>query len=81
MSNVTRFPINGWKRAANRRGKHTASCIVTDRYLHFRKGQHKGEEGTAIIVDVMTDVSDNPRKITSLILTVEQLRDALKLYE
>jgi hypothetical protein len=72
--NVTRFPITGWRRAANRRGRHSVSCIVSDRWLRFAPKAKVVGEGTAVIVDVLTDASGNDRKICQLILTLEQLR-------
>jgi hypothetical protein len=81
MTKVTKFPVHGWKRTANRRGKRSVSCIVSDRFLKFEEQTHSGEEGTAVIMHVMTDASEQERKLTTLIVTLEQLRDVLKLYE
>jgi hypothetical protein len=81
MSSVTRFPTKGWQRAANRRGKRSVSCIVTDRFLRFEEKLQPAEEGTAVVVHVMTDGGGEERKLTTLILTLEQLHRVLKQYE
>ena len=81
MSNVTRFPTKGWQRAANRRGKWSVSCIVTDRFLRCEEKVQPTQEGNAIIIHVMTDGSGKERKLTTLIVTLEQLREVLKQYE
>jgi hypothetical protein len=81
MSNVTRFPTKGWQRASNRRGKRSVSCIVTDRFLRFEEKTQPMEEGTAVVVHVMTDGSGEERKLTTLIITLEQLHRVLKQYE
>jgi hypothetical protein len=80
MSNVTRFPSNGWRRASNRRGKRSVSCIVSDRFLRFEEKMQMTEEGTAVIMHVMTDGSGEERKLTTLIITLEQLRGVLRHY-
>ncbi len=81
MSKVVRFPTKGWQRAANRRGKRSVSCIVTDRFLRFEQKVLPTEEGSAVIVNVITDGSGEERKLTTLIITLEQLRQVLKQYE
>jgi hypothetical protein len=81
MSNVTRFPTKGWQRAANRRGKQSVSCVVTDRFLRFEERVHPSDEGSAITVHVRTDIHDKEHKITTLIIPLEQLHKVLKQYE
>jgi hypothetical protein len=81
MSKVVRFPTKAWQREANRRGKQSVSCIVTDRFLRFEEKVYPAEEGTAIMVHVMTDIHEKERKITTLIITLEQLHKVLKQYE
>ena len=72
--NITRFPLTGWQRTANRRGRRSVSCIVSDRWLRFAPKAEPVREGTAVIVDVMTDASGSERKVCELILTLEGLR-------
>jgi hypothetical protein len=78
---VVRFPTNGWQRAANRRGKQSVSCIVSDRFLRFEDKKHSGPEGTSVIMHVMTDGNGPERKLTTLVITLEQLHGVLKQYE
>jgi hypothetical protein len=78
---IVRFPTKTWQRILNRRGKRSVSCIVSDRWLRFHDDTHKMEEGTAILVDVMTDTSGEPRKLAQLCLTLEDLRKVLKNYD
>ncbi len=80
-NNVVRFPTRAWKRAANRRGKRSVSCIVTDRFLRFEEKVQPTEEGTAVIMHVMTDGNGAERKLTTLIITLEQLHGVLQQYE
>lgn len=81
MSKVVKFPTRGWQRASNRRGKRSVSCIESDRFLRFEEKMQPTEDGTAVIVHVMTDGSGEERKLTTLIITLEQLRGVLKQYE
>jgi peptidyl-tRNA hydrolase len=81
MSKVTRFPVHGRKRAANRRGKRSVSCTVSERFLRFEEGINSSNEGTQVIMRVMTDASGEERTLTTLVITLEQLREVLKLYE
>jgi hypothetical protein len=75
---IKRFPIKSWERERNRRGKGSASCFVTGRWLRFSKQKEKQEFGTPVWVDVMTDTGEEERKICRLCLTVEELEKALK---
>jgi hypothetical protein len=81
MSNITKFPASGWLRAANRRGKWSASCVTTDRFLLFDKKVHKISEGHVVQVDVLTDGSGDERKLCTLMLTLEQLVKVIEQYE
>ena len=78
--NIQRFPISGWKRTLNRRGKGSVSCIVSDRWLRFGKPDQQALKlGTPILLDVMTETLDEndeyrSKKLCSLIVTVEQLK-------
>jgi hypothetical protein len=58
-----------------------ASCIVTERFLRFEEKTQPADEGRAVIVHVMTEVSGTERKLATLIVTLEQLRKVLKQYE
>lgn len=80
VKDVTRFPVTGWQRAANRRGRRSASRIVSGRWLRFAPKAEPVGEGTAIIVDVMTSTSGEDRKLCTLILTLEELQRAIKTY-
>jgi hypothetical protein len=66
--------MTGWRRTANRRGRHSVSCIVSDRWLRFAPKAKAVGEGAAVIVEVLTDASDKERKLCELILTLDQLR-------
>jgi hypothetical protein len=82
---IVRFPVKTWQRIKNRRGKHSVSCMVTDRWLRFDKKATKVDfgiqTGTAVFVDVMTDTSGEPRKVCQVCITLEDLREVLKRYE
>ncbi len=78
--NIQRFPISGWKRTLNRRGKRSVSCIVSDRWLRFGEPDQQALDiGTPILLDVMTETPDEndefkSKKLCGLIVTVEQLK-------
>ncbi len=78
--NIQKFPITGWKRTLNRRGKRSVSCIVSERWLRFGEpAQQAINMGTPLELDVMTDTLDEndefkSKKLCSLIVTVEQLK-------
>ena len=79
---IVRFPVNAEKRIENRRGKHSVSCKVTNRWLSFEETAQKvhfgdGEIGTAIFVYVMTDTGEKPRRICELCITLEDLQRVL----
>jgi hypothetical protein len=82
MDNVERFPIKHSQRIRNRRGKRSVSCIVSDRWLRFPPKAEQINEGTAIIVDVMTDAGENEceRKLCTLILTLEEMQRVIDMY-
>jgi hypothetical protein len=80
--NVEKLPISTWQRIQNKRGKWSASCIVSDRWLQFAPEIVGSMQiGTAVAVNVMTSVSGSDRKICELTLTLEDLRRVLKQYE
>ena len=82
--NIKRFPISGWKRTLNRRGKRSVSCIVSERWLRFEEPDQQAlNVGTPILLDVMTEtLNENhelkSKKLCSLIVTVEQLRKLME---
>jgi hypothetical protein len=78
---IVHFPVRAWQRTANRRGKHSVSCIVSDRWLDFEPPPTRVDLGTAIFVDVMTEISGEPRKLCRMCITLEQLRRVLKQYD
>jgi len=82
--NIQRFPISGWKRTLNRRGKRSVSCIASDRRLRFGEPDQQALNiGTPIVLDVMTETPDEnddfkSTKLCSLIVTVEQLKKLME---
>lgn len=74
---IVKFPLKSWQRVANRRGKMSVSCVVTDRYLRFAEKTGKIDMGTVVWMDVLTDSSGDERKLCSLAITVEELRRVL----
>ncbi len=82
--NIQRFPISAWKRTLNRRGKRSVSCIVSDRWLRFGEPDQQALNiGTPIVLDVMTEITDEngkfkSKKLCSLIVTVEQLKKLME---
>ena len=81
MSNVIRFPADGFQRAKNRRGKRTVSCMVTDRFLRFTNEWRTFDDGTYIFVNVMTDKSEEERQLASLCITLEELKKVISIVE
>ncbi|MBC6445225.1 MAG: hypothetical protein GDA50_07360 [Alphaproteobacteria bacterium GM202ARS2] len=82
VDNVDRFPVSTWQRIINRRGKRAVNCIVSDRYLVFGQADGPIQMGTPVAVDVMTELEEKkPRKLCSLILTVEDLKKMVEMLE
>jgi hypothetical protein len=50
---------------------------VSDRFLRFEETAQPTKEGIAALVRVMTDGSGEDRKLTALIITLEQLHRVL----
>lgn len=79
--NIRKFPITSWRRIQNRRGKRSVSCVVSERWLRLEEPHHQElNVGTPISLDVLTDTYDEdgnlkPKKLCTLIVTVEQLRN------
>ena len=78
IKDVVLFPIKGWARAKNRRGKRSVSCIVTDRWLRFREEATTLAEGPVVFMDVMTDVSGDERKLCELCIPLDDLAKAVE---
>jgi len=53
--------------------------MVTDRFLRFSDEWRKFDDGTYIFINVMTDASDEERKLTSLCVTMEELKRVIAL--
>lgn len=80
---IIRFPAKTAKRIRNRRGQHSVSCNVSDRWLSISKTARKidfgsGLAGTAVFINVMTDASGVSRKMCELCITLEDLAKALQ---
>jgi hypothetical protein len=79
--NVTRFPVGPSRRLANRRGKRSVSCIVSDRWLRFEpKAGDAGTEGRVVTVNVMTGAFEGDRKLCGLIVPLNELRRVVDSY-
>ena len=78
---ITRFPIKAWQRTANRRGRLSVSCVVSDRWLRFAPTSAHMDLGSVVWVDVMTDVSGKEQKLCTLGITIEELGGVLDRIE
>jgi hypothetical protein len=79
--NVTKFPITYSQRRKNQLGSFVVECEVSGRFLKFHEKSSIFQSGEFITVDVMTFNTDNresPRKLCELVLTRENLMEALK---
>lgn len=79
---IVRFPVKTMQRIRNRRGKRSVSCMVSDRWLRFPETAAMvdfgdGRPGTTVIVDVMTDAGDDPKKLCELCIRIEDLEKAI----
>jgi hypothetical protein len=81
MAEIFKFPIDLFRRIANRRGARSVSCLATDRFIRFSREWQRTRHGNAVFIDVMTDGNGNERKICSLCITVEELRKVLDQVE
>lgn len=77
-----RFPVKSIQRIQNRRGKRSVSCMVSDRWLRFPETATTvsfgdGKPSSTVIVDVMTDVSGEPKKLCELCIRLEDLQSAI----
>ncbi|MEA5058978.1 hypothetical protein SDC9_153963 [bioreactor metagenome] len=77
---VTKFPITYSERRKNAMGPLCVECQVSGRYLQFHPNSSNTQKGEFITVDVMamqTDEEKAPKKICELIVTREDLLEAL----
>ena len=78
---VTRFPITYSERRKNMVGPLCVECQVSGRYLRFHEKSDIVQAGEFITVDVMAmqmDEDKPSKKICELIVTREDLLNALK---
>lgn len=78
---VTRFPITYSERRKNMVGPLCVECQVSGRYLRFHEKSDIVQAGEFITVDVMAmqmDEDKPSKKICELIITREDLMNALK---
>lgn len=85
VEKVTRFPISGWERIKNRRGKRTVNCEISSRYLKYGQAHDSGTvSGVLVAVDVMTDNGEEEkpdRKICELVLSLGELKELVNKVE
>ena len=78
---ITKFPITRSERRKNTVGPLNVECLVSGRYLCFHEKSAVLQDGEFITVDVMAmqmDENKPPKKICELIVTREDLMNALK---
>ena len=76
---VARLPIKWYTRLKNKLGKGAVPCMVSGRWLQF-PAESGGffQEREYIVMNVMTtDVNDKDRKLCELVVTREDLLDAI----
>jgi hypothetical protein len=77
------------QRERHRRGRRAVGCEVSGRWLRFGRPFDPGFlEGDAVYVDVLSDSYDDDdlsklrtRKLTSLMISVEDLRTIVELFD
>lgn len=77
------------QRERHRRGRRAVGCEISGRWLRFDHPFDPGFlEGDAVYVDVLTDSCDDDdlsklrtRKLTSLMISVEDLRAIVELFD
>jgi hypothetical protein len=80
MGKVVHFPVTTSQRIRNERGPLYVPCQVSERWIQFPE-QSSGpyEGGEFIFIDIMTNGSnDKPRKLCDLVVTREDLLEALE---
>lgn len=78
---IKKFPISYSKKRKNILGPFTVECQVSGRYLKFHEKSCNLQGGEFITVDVMAMQNEDnkpSRKICELIITREDLLEALK---
>ena len=78
---ITKFPITRSERRKNMVGPLNVECLVSGRYLCFHEKSAVLQDGEFITVDVMAmqmDEDKPSKKICELIITREDLMNALK---
>lgn len=81
--------ISFTQRERHRRGRRAVGCEISGRWLRFDHPFDPGFlDGDAVYVDVLTDTYEDDdltklrtRKITSLMISVEDLRAILQLFD
>jgi hypothetical protein len=76
---IRRMPISWHTRLKNELGKGAVPCLVSGRWLKF-PSESGGffKEGEYIVLNVMTtDANDKDRKLCELVVTREDLLDAI----
>ncbi|MBS7814754.1 hypothetical protein PE074_06400 [Wohlfahrtiimonas chitiniclastica] len=80
--NIKNIPITNSQRRKNKLGPLAVECQVSGRFLQFNKKSTYVGDDEFIIVDVFPMQIDDkiePKKICELIITREDLLEALKL--
>jgi hypothetical protein len=74
---------NWHERMKKKLGDFAVPCMVSGRWIQFStEGSAKFPDGEYIILNVMTrGANDRPKKLCELIVTREDLQDALDLIE
>lgn len=77
---MIKFPISYSQRRKNIMGPLAVECQVSGRYLQFHENSAMVDSSEFITVDVMTmpDSDQRTRKLCELIITREELLEALK---
>ncbi len=78
---VIRFPVKGWERIKNRRGKRSVSCMISERWFRFAEKADWLRDGPVVFVDVMTDAGDGERKLCQLCIPLKELVQAVNNIE
>ena len=74
---IRKIPISYHTRLKNQLGKGSVPCKVSDRWLKFPSDSSIFDDGEYIIMDVMTTKDDKHRKICELIITKEDIIEAI----
>lgn len=80
---IIKFPVNYSQRIKNQMGKGYVPCVVSGRWLQFpKKSCGRFHDGEYIEVSVMTTgADDKPKKLCDLIITREDILNALSSVE